>query len=180
MGARHNTKGLSLTPSELERLYLAHGARLIAFARNLAATEQDAEDIVQGVFVNMVRSSVNGATLRDARAYLFTACRNEAIKLAKKQRREWIKRRGRTGDNIVLEAENARSPEWEEMCEIVASAMRRLPAEQREVLHLKIFEDMSFSEIGTILGISRDTAASRYRYGLTKMARSLERWKDKI
>ncbi len=134
---------------------------------------------MQGVFVKIAGNST-GIALRNARAYLFAACRNQAIKVAQKRRREWAKRRAAAGDAIVLAPQDSASPEAEEMCEIIANAMRLLPTEQREVLHLKIFEDMSLSEIGTILGIPRDTAASRYRYALAKMSRSLERWKDKI
>ena len=48
-------------------------------------------------------------------------------------------------------------------------ALRELPADQREVLHLKIFEGWTFNEIAALSGESVNTVASRYRYGLLKM-----------
>jgi len=169
-----------LTRSELEELYLAYGARLIAYARNLAPGEQDAEDIVQAIFVKMARRSDASSPLKNPMSYLFAACRNEAISLRRKRHREWNEAHVEAGDEIVLEPKDTSSPELAEMQGIVTDAMRGLPEEQRDVLHLKLFEGMSFSEIGTALEVSRNTAASRYRYALAKMSGSLERWKDKI
>jgi RNA polymerase sigma-70 factor (ECF subfamily) len=51
----------------------------------------------------------------------------------------------------------------------VASALRELPEQQRAVVHLKLWEDMTFGEIAATLGISANTAASRYRYALDKL-----------
>ena len=48
-----------------------------------------------------------------------------------------------------------------------------LPAEQRDVLILQYWCDMSLAEIATALGESRNTIASRSRYGLNKLKRLL-------
>jgi RNA polymerase sigma-70 factor (ECF subfamily) len=47
--------------------------------------------------------------------------------------------------------------------------MRELPEEQREVIMLHVWGQMSFEETAAALGISPNTAASRYRYGLSKL-----------
>ena len=49
-----------------------------------------------------------------------------------------------------------------------------LPAEQREVIVLKIWHEYTFEEIGELLEISPNTAAGRYRYGLQKLKTSLK------
>jgi RNA polymerase sigma-70 factor (ECF subfamily) len=51
----------------------------------------------------------------------------------------------------------------------IETAMESLPEEQRSVLHLKLWEDLTFSQIGETLEISPQTAASRYRYALDKL-----------
>jgi RNA polymerase sigma-70 factor (ECF subfamily) len=51
----------------------------------------------------------------------------------------------------------------------VEQALRDLPADQREVLHLKIYEGWTFAEIAALSGESTNTVASRYRYGLSKL-----------
>jgi RNA polymerase sigma-70 factor (ECF subfamily) len=47
--------------------------------------------------------------------------------------------------------------------------MRSLPPEQREVVHLKVFEGLTFQEIADLAGESINTVASRYRYALEKL-----------
>ena len=63
--------------------------------------------------------------------------------------------------------------EREEQYRSVWRALRRLPSEQSEVVVLKIWEEMTFAQIGTILDISANTAASRYRYAMEKLAGKL-------
>jgi RNA polymerase sigma-70 factor (ECF subfamily) len=48
----------------------------------------------------------------------------------------------------------------------LAAAIDRLPVEQREVLVMKIWNELTFAEIAAALAISQNTAASRYRYAL--------------
>ena len=55
----------------------------------------------------------------------------------------------------------------------LAVAMERLPHEQREVLVMKIWNELTFAEIGEALEISQNTAASRYRYGLENLKKAL-------
>lgn len=51
--------------------------------------------------------------------------------------------------------------------------MRQLPVEQRAVVHLKLWQGQTFQEIASALGLSANTAASRYRYGLEKLRMQL-------
>ena len=44
-----------------------------------------------------------------------------------------------------------------------------MPEEQRSVVHLHVWEDMTFREIGELLGLPTQTIASRYRYALDKL-----------
>src|SRR5258708_1190051 len=54
------------------------------------------------------------------------------------------------------------------------SAEKMLAGEQREVVVMKIWGGLTFEEAAAVIGISPNTAASRYRYGLTKLK---EIWK---
>lgn len=53
-------------------------------------------------------------------------------------------------------------------------ALSKLPEKFREVITLKIWGELTFDQIGKTLDISPNTAASRYRYGMEAMRRSLE------
>ena len=68
----------------------------------------------------------------------------------------------------VLDSESTSEPRVfeteDESQRVLAEAVNHLPADQREVVIMKIWNELTFQEIGTVLGISQNTAASRYRY----------------
>ena len=68
---------------------------------------------------------------------------------------------------ILLRAGRAR------IAQLVRRALGKLPPPQAEVVVLKIWEEMTFAEIGEVLGQSPNTAASRYRYALQKLSQHL-------
>ncbi len=169
-----------MTRTELEVLYREHGPGLIAFARNLVRTEQDAEDVVQAVFLRLARDPEGVPEVLKPKTYLFTACRNEALTLRRRRKREGNPGPLEAGQAVSVEPSDGADLEAGEMAGILDEALRALPEDQREVIHLKAFSGMSFREIAEALGLPRDTAASRYRYGLAKLHGSMERWKEKI
>jgi len=62
----------------------------------------------------------------------------------------------------------------------LTAALAELPAEQRAVIHLKLWEDTTFEAIAETLGIPPNTAASRYRYGIDKLRERLRPLYDEI
>jgi RNA polymerase sigma-70 factor (ECF subfamily) len=62
-----------------------------------------------------------------------------------------------------------------ELHHVVRRALTKLPPTQAEVVVLKIWEGMTFAEIGEVLGQSPNTAASRYRYALQKLSQLLHK-----
>ena len=53
------------------------------------------------------------------------------------------------------------------------TALRTLPTEQAEVVVLKIWEKLTFAQIGVILETSPNTVASRYQYAMAKLSKKL-------
>ena len=151
------------------RSWLAqHGPALMLLARQYCATRSDAEDAVQDGFVRFWRS--RGRTL-DPIAYLFACVRSAAMDLSRGERRR---------DRYEGEAQPAPEAEdWtdelerSELRSCVATALQTLPAEQREVLVMKIWGELTFAQVAAALQIKPDTAASRYRYALAKLETSL-------
>ncbi len=71
----------------------------------------------------------------------------------------------------------ATEPQFESIDEtqrMLAAAVDRLPHDQREVLVMKIWNELTFAEIATALEISQNTAASRYRYALAALKKTLQ------
>lgn len=147
-----------------------HGPALALYARQWASTHADAEDIVQEAFVRFWRSR-HQAT--DRLAYLYACVRRYAL--------EWLRTRSRRAKR----EEAARRPdcldpslftgplEQEERRWAIESALQQLPEPQREVLVLKVWAGLSFQQIGDLLAIPLNTAASRYRYALARLREQL-------
>ena len=53
------------------------------------------------------------------------------------------------------------------------AGIRALPPEQREVIHLHVFEGLTFKEVALATGEPPNTVASRYSYALEKLRASL-------
>ncbi len=144
--------------------------RLVLFARQWATSAADAEDLVQDAFIRCWRRL--GERVQEEPALLFSAVRSAALDTARSARR-----RSRREELSAQDAPTAYAfecpVETGERARALEQALDRLPAEQREVVTLRIWGDLSFPEIATVLGIPADTAASRHRYALALLRRVL-------
>ena len=141
----------------------------------LTADAAAAEDAIQQVFVKLAgRKKLPSVVVADS-SYLRRAVRNECYRILNRWRREPA---GLDGDSIL--APVAAGPADREEQETVERALRRLPPEQREVIHMKIYEQMTFQQIADQLGESINTLAGRYRYGLAKLRQWLPPREDAV
>ena len=142
------------------------GPGLVLFARQFVRTSADAEDIVQDAFVRFWRKQYS----IENRALLYATVRSVALDLLRRDAR-----RARREANASLEMEHTTAPQFDfddGSQRALAAAIDLLPAEQREVLVMKIWNELTFADIGTVLGISQNTAASRYRYALAALKKN--------
>ncbi len=146
-------------------LYDCYGRSLYRVASTLLRSRHDAEDAVQEVFLGVVRSRTGIAKVESLRAYLFSALRHAVTRLASRQ-----KPSASLGDEKAA-AEIGLDPDLSAALE---RGLASLPEEQREVLSLKIDGELTFAEIASVLEISPNTAASRYRYALEKLRSVVE------
>ena len=146
-------------------LYDRYALALFRVAWTLLRSRPDAEDAVQEVFLGLVRSRVLLAQVVSLRAYLFSALRHAAARLAARRP---------AGAPLPPDELTARTTQPEEgidphLLRRLAAALAGLPPDQREVLTLKIDGGLTFAEVAAVLGIRPNTAASRYRYALEKL-----------
>src|SRR5207253_5857214 len=135
---------------------------LLLFARQWVRSRADAEDIVQEAFVKFWRRNHK----IDNRGLLYATVRSIALDRIRRD-----SRRTRREAEAVSELEQVVEPQFELVDETqfaLAAAVQRLPHEQREVLVMKIWNELTFAEIAYAMGISQNTAASRYRYALDR------------
>jgi RNA polymerase sigma-70 factor (ECF subfamily) len=169
---------MSAAPN-IERLYDDHASALFAFLLNLLRNDADTQDVMQELFVRLARRPALLENVRDARAFLLRLGHNLAIDL--------MRRRGtrdRNYDQLARESmalfAKSTDPDEQIFREKLAEALGELPPDQRAVVHLKLWEKLTFEAIAGTLGISQNTAASRYRYGLDKLRERLRPIYDEI
>ena len=141
---------------------------LLLFARQWVQSAADAEDVVQEAFVKFWRRNHNIQN----RALLYAAVRSIALDFIRRDRR-----RARREATVFAETEPAIETQFEwgdETQSALAVAVGSLPHDQREVLVLKIWNELTFNQIAGALAISQNTAASRYRYALANLKKSLQ------
>jgi RNA polymerase sigma-70 factor (ECF subfamily) len=154
--------------TQLERLYDEHAQALFAFLLNFTRNESDTRDLLQELFVKLAARPGLLAGVREERAFLIRLTHNLAIDL--------VRRRGTREKNYEqLAAESVfafaacADPDEQAFRQGLAEALGDLPPDQRAVVHLKLWEGLTFEAIATALDLSPNTAASRYRYGLDKL-----------
>lgn len=145
-------------------LYDRHAGALLAVARAITGNRADAEDAVQQTILNLYRSRAALARADDPRAYAFRALRHAALSVSRKRREAPLP------DGFDHAATASPAPVRDADLE---RALARLPLDQREVVALKVDGELTFAEIGAALGVSPNTAASRYRYALERLRSEL-------
>jgi RNA polymerase sigma-70 factor (ECF subfamily) len=148
-----------------------YGPKLLLCARQWTRSLADAEDVVQEAFVRYWKHQrqLPGEPM----ALLITSVRRAALDHGRREsrrtaREEW------TRDAADAHAFAFRSSvEREERRLAIDAALQRIPAAQREVLVLKVWGELTFDQIGALLDISLNTAASRYRYALAALRQEL-------
>lgn len=148
----------------------AHGPRLLLCARQWTRSLADAEDVVQEAFVRYWRHQRE--LPGDPKALLVTSIRRAAIDLARRDSRRALREERFGRDEEAPLFEPAMGEDADRRRDIEA-ALRRLPPEQRDVLVLRIWHELTFEQIADSLGIPLNTAASRYRYALTALRKEL-------
>ncbi|HEY7378367.1 MAG TPA: sigma-70 family RNA polymerase sigma factor [Steroidobacteraceae bacterium] len=154
-----------LDRKDIERLYAEHATVLTGYACSLTGDRSAAEDVVHQVFARLLRGDI--VVRERPLTYLCQAVRNGVMNQRRNQSRE-----------VALD-ENGASwleapPSLAETGLAIEAALGRLPEEQREVIVLKVWGRLSFEEIAEAVGAPANTAASRYRYGLSKLRELLK------
>jgi RNA polymerase sigma-70 factor, ECF subfamily len=142
-----------------QEVYEAKAAGLILYGRALGLSHGEAEDVLQETFMALMQLPEQP---EQPEHYCVRSFRNRALNyrrsLWRRLAREWESHRW-----------FERSPTETFRERAAMRCLATLPAEQREVIVLKIWNQHTFEEIGQLLGLSPNTVAGRYRYGLQKL-----------
>ncbi|HNX50843.1 MAG TPA: sigma-70 family RNA polymerase sigma factor [Thermoanaerobaculaceae bacterium] len=150
----------------LGELFDACGADLYGLALCRTGHIQDAEDVLQEVFVRLARSRAGLGKVRNPRSYLLGMAHRASIDVLRRRRQV-------VGlDEGLLEATGVDQDRVVDAGRL-AALLGELPDAQREAVWLRHFAGLSFAEIGDVTEVPTFTAASRYRLGIARLRRRL-------
>ena len=153
---------------DLATLYDEHSHAVYRLLLAMLGSAADAQDALSEVFLHLARRNLR--EIHEPRAYLLVSARREALVTLRHRRRE-TSLTPFVDSFFAIQQLDADQALFARQAE---EALETLPAEQREVVVLKIYEGLTFDEIAGLIHIPRNTVASRYRYALERLRKLLK------
>ncbi|MBS1612860.1 MAG: sigma-70 family RNA polymerase sigma factor [Bacteroidetes bacterium] len=170
----------------IKQVIVKERKRLLDFIRKRVPTQEDAEDVLQDVFYELVNTYRLMKPVEQMASWLFTVARNKITDRYRKKKPDSLEdhfaiRAGDDGDRMDISdflPSGTNSPETEMMREAImqdlVQALDELPKEQREVFIMHELEDKSYQEIAELTGANVNTLLSRKRYAVLYLRERLQ------
>jgi len=162
-------------------LYERYSASVLSYLYRMLGNVEDVESIGQEVFLRAFRFAPTYRFPQKFSTWLFTITRNLAINQSRRRKRSPVRNVTElnlegvdmSGDAFDVAARATDDVEKQEEIARVLKALDDLPTDQKEVIVLGIFQDLSYSEMEDITGTKAVTLRSRMFHGLRKLARMI-------
>lgn len=153
-------------------MYDAHAQAMFGYLLNFTRSETETHDALQEVFRKLTARPAVLDSVREERSFLLKLAHNAALDQLRRRmvRRRYHERYAAESAGLFAPAGD---PDLDTFRQALSKGLEALPAGQRSVVHLKLWEGLTFEQIAGVLGISANTAASRYRYGIDKLQEQL-------
>jgi RNA polymerase sigma-70 factor (ECF subfamily) len=145
----------------MERIFREHAKRVLSAAYRVTGRAEDAEDVLQTVFMRLVRREGGGLDDNPS-AYLHRAAVNAALDVVRSRRASRATPLDETAAGRLVAAESGaaeRRVASDEIRDEVRRALGLLSPRAAEIFTLRYFEDFDNHEIARMLGSSRSTVA---------------------
>lgn len=164
-----------------DRLVRRYEQRVYNFGLRLTGNPADARDVMQEVFLGVYRSLHRFRGDAQFSSWLFRIAHNKAVDLLRRQRTVAISDVLPEGYDTV--SDDARPGPLDEalsdeLSERILVLLQSLPAAQRMVVELKLYQSLTFEEIAEMEAISSNTAKTRFYTALRRLRRTLEQEND--
>jgi RNA polymerase sigma-70 factor (ECF subfamily) len=143
---------VSTIPKALDQLYEAHHGMVFRTAHRITGNASDAEDVLQTVFLRLLRRDSSAAEIDNPESYLRRSAVNAALDVV----------RARQADN-TLELErlpaSGSCTELRDLRDTLRRALAKLPERTAEMFALRFFEGYTNPEVAKLMGLSQIVVA---------------------
>jgi RNA polymerase sigma-70 factor (ECF subfamily) len=159
-------------------LYERYSSSVLSYLYRMLGNLEDVESIGQEVFLRAFRFAPTYRYPQKFSTWLFTITRNLAINSSRRRKRSPVRNITELnlegvdlgGDPYQVAARATDDVEKQEEIARVLKALEGLPTDQKEVIVLGVFQDLSYAQMEEITGTKAVTLRSRMFHGLKKLA----------
>ena len=157
----------------LELIYDHYSSMIYGVIYMKCRNRTESDDLLQKVFIKIVEKRDKLAFTKHLKSYICRLAINEV--------NDYFRRKQKKLDiqkyQLHQEQKSVFNTTQVEV-DSLKKALLDLPDDQNQVVMMKVFQNFTFKDIGRLLGISANTAASRYRYALNNLRKSVVRSND--
>ena len=173
MGLEKHENHISLNQFTFQKVFDLYYNQLCRFASGYLQDTDDAQEIVQQVFINLWQQKDTIDPDRQIKSYLFTSVKNRClnhIRDRKKFRSYYLDVEAEL-EIPIAEKDNLLEQDLEKQ---LAQALDKLPEKCREIFMLCRFEDMKYKEVAQKLNISQKTVEAQMTKALKILREELK------
>jgi RNA polymerase sigma-70 factor (ECF subfamily) len=179
LGALMPTESAQAPPGEIEQIFRDHHGMVFRAAYRITGNPSDAEDVLQTVFLRLVRRDASAEPVENVASYLHRAAVNSALDLMRSRQNARSVPLDDVAPSLTENASLApdRAHSSGETREWLRGAVSRLSPQAAEIFSLRFFEGKDNSEIAAIVGTTTGTVAvtlSRARDRMEKEFRAYQ------
>lgn len=149
----------------IESIYREIGPELLAFFRRRHGSPQTAEDLLQETFAAVMKNPERLLQADSPRAYLFGVARNLSAETF---------RRSHPTEELPAEAHAGDEVPADPRLEAMRDGIARLNAASRQVLELRLLQELSYEEMAAALGVPVGTVRSRLHHAVRQLRERLK------
>lgn len=170
--------------SALAILIKRHQSKLYGFIYSKVSDRDISDDIFQDTFIKVIKTLKSNSYNEEGKflPWVMRIAHNLIVDHFRKNKKMPMTRETEEFSIFSIMTDNSLNVEGQIITEQVENDLQRLifelPDDQREVLHMRIYQDLSFKEIADMTGVSINTALGRMRYALMNLRKIIE--KNKI
>lgn len=161
-----------IDPATVASLFDAHGEALRQFLVGILKRRDLADDVLQATFAKALEQG-HTAQQETLKGWLFRVAYHEAIVVRRRQAIDYKARDRLAAGWRPGNPEQGDALVQRETVDQVRRALEALPAEQRQVVRLRIYQQMKFIEIAAELNVPLGTVLSRMQAGLKKLRQAM-------
>src|SRR5690554_4804299 len=167
--------------SALATLIKRHQSKIYGFIYSKVGDRDTAEDIFQDTFIKVIRTLKSDSYNEEGKflPWVMRISHNLVVDYFRSNKKMPVKRD--TDEYSVFSITTDDSPNIERQLidfqieKDLKKVINELPEDQKEVLMMRIYQDLSFKEISELTGVSINTALGRMRYALLNLRKIIEK-----